>query len=126
MRRIIIAGLIVLSIFVVFNCSKKSQAKSEPIINPRNEFVEKLKAQIDQWNVDLDKISVNAQKLKGNSKVQADKQIAMIRSQQDELKTNLEKIQNSTDDAWDDLKKGAEDTRDKIGKAFTDVQKDLK
>jgi competence protein ComGC len=126
MRKIIIAGLVILSIFVIFNCTKKSQAKSEPILNPKNDFVEKLNAQINQWNIDLDKMGANAQKLKGDSKIQADKQIAMIRSQQVELKSNLEKIQNSADDAWDDLKKGAEETRDKIGKAFDDVKKDLK
>jgi competence protein ComGC len=126
MKKIFIASLLILSIFVLFNCSKKSKAKSVSSVNTRNEYANNLKSQIDEWNLQLDKMDADAKKLKGEAKVKVNKELATIRIQREELKKNLEKIQNSSDNGWDDLKKGAEEAKDKINQAFSKAKAEFK
>ena len=49
-----------------------------------------------------------------------------IYNQHDKLKINIEKIQNYTDNARDDLRKVAEDTKNKINKVFSKAQAEVK
>ncbi len=110
--------MIILSIFVLFNCSKKSNVKSD--------YIEKLKSQINEWNLELEKLDLKAKKLNGAAEIEADAQLTSIRSQINELNNNLEMIKNSADNAWEDLKKGTEDARDNISKAFYKANSEFK
>ncbi len=121
MKKIFIASLIILGVFLFFNCNKKSNINMN-----RNEYVADLKSQIDKWNIELDKLDENIKKFNGETKVKADAQLTLIRSKRDELNKNLEKILNSTDNAWEDLKNGAENAKDSINKALEKAQADFK
>jgi len=89
--------------------------------------MEKLKNQIDEWDLELEKLeNTKLQKLNGDVKANADKQISLIRSQRDELKMNIAKIQNSTDNDWEELKKRAEDVKEKISRTFSEARSELK
>jgi gas vesicle protein len=93
----------------------------------RNDYMEKLKNQIDEWDLELEKLeNTKLQKLNGDVKANADKQISLIRSQRDELKMNIAKIQNSTDNDWEELKKRAEDVKEKISRTFSEARSELK
>jgi competence protein ComGC len=126
MKKIFIVSLLILSLFVLFNCNKKSKVKSESSMNTRNDYVDKFKTQIDEWNLELDKLDANTKKFKGDVRVKADEQVALIRIQRDDLKKNLEKIQNAADNSWEDLKKGAEEAKDKINMAFSKAKAEFK
>lgn len=118
MKKFIATGLLILSIFVFFNCVKKSNVKPELSLISRIDYIEKLKSQIDQWSIELDNLVVNVQKLNGKIRLKADEQIALIRIQHDGMKKILGEIKNSEDNAWIDLKRGAESGKIKINMAF--------
>ena len=72
----------------------------------REEFEAKLKEQINGWNADLDKLEADAE-----AKIKYEKQIKELRQKLEEAQQNLTKIHDAgddaDDDAWEDLKQGA-------------------
>lgn len=71
-------------------------------------FVEKLKAQLDEWNSEIDKMRAKARGATADAKLKYEQQIAHLQGRRDELKTKLGEIQRSSKDAWKELKDGAE------------------
>jgi len=72
----------------------------------REEFEAKLKEQINGWNAGLDKLETDTE-----AKIKYEKQIKELRQKAEEAQQNLTKIHDAgddaDDDAWEDLKQGA-------------------
>jgi hypothetical protein len=63
----------------------------------RDEYVQKLKSQIDQWN---------AQAAKWEA--QSTKQVEEFRARRDAALAELRRVQNASLDAWQDMMRGAD------------------
>ncbi len=85
----------------------------------RDTYVQKFKVQLDQWNAEIDKLEAKVQKASANLKIGYRKQIASLRDQRDQAKQKLLQVQDSSEDAWEELKQGAEDVWSRTKEAFS-------
>jgi hypothetical protein len=125
MKKYFIAGLIILNLLILYNCKKVSKEEADLNKIARYHYAEKLKLQIDKWNIQLDRLEINSKKFEGKIKVKTDNQLLTIRLLRDKLLSNLEKIQNSTERDWENLEKNTDEFQDKINLAFLRAQSQL-
>lgn len=75
-------------------------------------YQEKLKAQLDQWNVEIDKLKARAE-----ARIEYYEQTENLRAQQAEADAKLQELRQAGEGAWDDLRAGIESAWDSLGKA---------
>ena len=61
----------------------------------RDAYVEKVKANIDQWNAEIDKLQANAREAQADAKIQYEKQLADMRKQRDEALEKMKEVPGS-------------------------------
>ena len=86
-------------------------------MSKRDEYVEKLKHKLDEWNDDIDKLEEKSEHLKGNVKVTYEKELGVLKQQRDTIKVKANELIHSSEEAWDELKVGVEEA----WKKFTDA-----
>ena len=84
----------------------------------RDEYVAKLKAQLDQWNAEIAKWEAKARAAQAEMRLDAEKQLDAYRRQRDEAVEHMRKMQAASGEAWRDLMHGAEDAWAKVREAF--------
>lgn len=87
----------------------------------REELIQKMKAQLDQWDIEIDRFSAQAQAAQDEAKLKYQAQIEALKQQREEAKLQLHALQASSEDAWDSLREGMESAWDAISKATKDA-----
>ena len=78
-------------------------------MSKRDEYVEKLKVQLDQWNTEVAKWEAKAHKAQAGARVEYEKQLNELRRQRDQALEQMKRVQAATGDAWVDLVRGADE-----------------
>ncbi len=93
----------------------------------RNEYVESMKAHLDQWNIEIAKWEAKARVTKTDMRIDYEMQLETLRKRRDEALEKLDTLQKSAGDAWQDLTQGADEAwakmREALEKASTHFQK---
>ena len=93
----------------------------------RDEYVEKMKNQLDVWNAELAKWEAKAKAAQDEMKPQVEKQVALIQQHRDNAMYQMKQMQMAAGDAWVDLAKGMDEAwasmRDAFEKATTHFKK---
>jgi lipid II:glycine glycyltransferase (peptidoglycan interpeptide bridge formation enzyme) len=84
----------------------------------RDEYIAKLKTQLDQWNAELAKWEGQAAKAQESMRAEYEKQLAAIHQHQEQAKEQLRKVQAASGEAWTDLQRGADEAWATMRKAF--------
>jgi predicted ATP-binding protein involved in virulence len=84
----------------------------------RKAYEDKIDAQLEEWNVQIALLKARADKAKADAKLEYYKTIDTLQHKQDEAWTKLHELKNAGDDAWKDLKTGAEKAWDEVKAAF--------
>ena len=87
-------------------------------MSKRDEYVDKLKAQLDQWNTEVAKWEAKAQKTQASARIEYDKQLKEVRHQRDQALEQMKRVQAATGDAWVDLVRGADEAWAKMREAL--------
>ena len=87
-------------------------------MNKRDEYLEKLKAQLDQWNAEVAKWEAKAREAQADMRIEYEKQLEAFRSQRDRALEQMRRIQAASGEAWLDLVRGADDAWAKMREAF--------
>ena len=77
-------------------------------MDKRTEYVEKLSAQMVEWDVQIDRLKDKAEISEPEGKFEYAKLIAALQLKRDQAATELQGIAAASDDEWEDLKAGAE------------------
>jgi hypothetical protein len=77
-------------------------------MDKRTEFVEKLSAQMVEWDVQIDRLKEKAESATPEAKFEYSKSIAALQLKRDQAAVKLKGISAASDDEWEDLKTGAE------------------
>jgi uncharacterized coiled-coil DUF342 family protein len=94
-------------------------------MSERQKHVDTMKAKIDEWSNDIDEMEKKAKTTSADLTEEYQNQIGALKKHRDEAFVKLEEIQNTTDGAWQDIKKGAEDGWDVISHAFSSAKEKL-
>ena len=92
----------------------------------REAYLEKTKAQLDKWNADLTGLEAKAREAKIDAKSRYDSEIASIRARIHELQQKADEIRNANEDAWGDLKQGAEEAWNRVQTAVDRAMSEFK
>ncbi len=84
----------------------------------RDEYVEKLKAQIDLWNADMAKLEARARQGQATLKTEYTAQLEQFRKRRDDAISEMRRLQSASMDAWKELARGADDALKNMQEAF--------
>lgn len=74
----------------------------------KEEYQNKLKQRLNVLQSDLDKLRANTDKAEAKMKLEYYNKIQELETKQDHARKKLEELQGASDDAWEDVKTGAE------------------
>jgi hypothetical protein len=84
----------------------------------RDEYVQKLKTQIDQWNAEVSRWEAKAKDSQAHLKDEYEKQLGNVRGKRDEAMNQMKLMQNASLDAWQDMVRGADEAWKNMQDAF--------
>lgn len=91
-------------------------------MDTRDAFVAKLKAQLDEWNAELDQMEARSRKVQADQLVAYHEHIAVIRRHCDDAQQRIAQIQQATGNAWEEMTQGAEEAWARIGQGFVNAR----
>ncbi|SEO67802.1 hypothetical protein [Aquisalimonas asiatica] len=74
----------------------------------RDEYVEKFKAQLDQWNAELAKLEAKANEAQADARLRYESEIEELRQRREEARERMKELEQAGEEAWDDFRKNAE------------------
>jgi chromosome segregation ATPase len=77
-------------------------------MDKRTEYVEKLSAQMMEWDTEIERLKDKAESSTPESKSDHSEAIAALQQKRDEAAQKLQGISAATDDEWEDLKTGTD------------------
>jgi hypothetical protein len=91
----------------------------------RGAYVQKLKAQLDEWNADINKMEAMADKAEVRAKTEYHKRIADLRARRKEVEDKIGELQQAGEGAWEDLKQGLENSWEILKVSFTKAKSEF-
>jgi len=79
-------------------------------VSRKDEYVGKMKKQLDDWNKDIDALQAKANQAKADLKATYEKQIAELHKARQEAERKLSEIKSAAEDSWENLKGETERT----------------
>ena len=92
----------------------------------REEYIDKLAAQLKEWSVKIDELESKARAAKADVKTGYDSQIRQLKDKRDAAMQKLQELKGASADAWDTLKAGAETAWADFKNAVTAAKEKLK
>lgn len=89
----------------------------------KDAYIDKLKAQLDEWSADIDQLEAKARKADADLRIKYESQLITLRVKRDEARVKLAEIRASAGDAWQELKKGSDEALDAIKHAIAEARK---
>jgi hypothetical protein len=83
-------------------------------MDKRTEYVEKLSAQMVEWDTQIDLLKDKAKSATTESPVDYSNAIAALQLKRDEAAAKLQGISAASDDEWEDLKTGTDQVWDEV------------
>jgi lipid II:glycine glycyltransferase (peptidoglycan interpeptide bridge formation enzyme) len=74
----------------------------------RDEYVKKMKEQLDQWNAEVAKWQAKAQAAKAGMKSEYERQLQQYEARRDTAMAELTRLQGASADAWTEMRRATE------------------
>ncbi|MDY0094257.1 MAG: coiled coil domain-containing protein [Candidatus Vecturithrix sp.] len=84
-------------------------------------YQQKLQAQLDEWEAELNKLRAKASGASADAKLEMNQQIEDMQAKIDEGKAKLSELAETSDDAWDSIKEGVESAWDSLKSGFREA-----
>lgn len=91
----------------------------------RDEYIEKLKSQIDQWNAEAGRWEDKAKKAQSGMKAEAERQLENFRRKSGEAMAELDRLQAASADAFTELMRGADRALQSMHEAFDQARRNF-
>lgn len=83
----------------------------------RDAYIKKMKAKLDGWNADIAKIEAKAESAEADMEIKYNQKIDELKQQREKATAQLDELQNSGDEAWEDIKAGLDNAWESLGNA---------
>lgn len=90
-------------------------------MNERELYQKKMKAQLDEWKADVDKLRARASGKSADAQLTLHKLLKDLNVKIDEGKAKLDKLVDEGEDKWISAKKGVESSCDSLKSAIKDA-----
>lgn len=81
-------------------------------------YEKKLRAQLNEWSAEIDKLKAKADKAEAEAQVEYYEKIEELRTMQRDVANKLIELEESSDDAWEDIKAGINSAWDSLDGAL--------
>jgi len=88
----------------------------------RDDYIAKLKGQLDRWNADVTRWEAQASAASADLKKQYAKQLEILRAQREVARYNLRLVEDASATAWTDLSKGADEAWARMREAIANAR----
>lgn len=78
------------------------------MLENREAAIRKLKAKLDEWNIDIDNLTARARQVKAEKEIEYRDQIAALRAKRVEVEQKIAGLRKGGGASWEDLRKNAE------------------
>ena len=83
----------------------------------RDEYVGKLKAKLDAWNADIDRLKTRAEGAAAATRKEYQEHIGNLQARRKDFEEKLHKLGQAAESAWEDMKSGADTAAEALGAA---------
>jgi len=88
----------------------------------RDEYVKKLKEQLDRWNADMAKWEAQARGAEAEAKKRYETQLTALREQREATAYHLRLLEGASASAWNDFTRGADEAWDRMRGAIAQAR----
>lgn len=89
-------------------------------------YEQKIAAQLAEWRADIDKLQARAKGASADARLKYAKQIDKLELKYGEGKSKLKEIAESTEEAWESIKDGADSLWDTMKSTFAEIKDKFK
>lgn len=94
-------------------------------MSKREEYIEKLKNKIDEWDKDIEQLEVKARQASEDMRHKWESRKLELEEKRADMQGRLERLRNSADDTWNDLKQEIDQAWDTLSKGIKDMKDKL-
>lgn len=87
-------------------------------MNKRHEYIEKAKAQLEEWEYDINRLEARLEDAQDEVKVKLDKTIKDLKVKKKDLQGKMKQLEGAAEEAWIDIKDGLELAWDSLKLGF--------
>ena len=91
-------------------------------MDDKSAYRQKLEARLDQWRAEIDSLQAKAVEASANARMEYEKQVDDLRDKQKDAQAKLKELDETSGEAWKDLKGGIEKAWDDLGDAVKSAQ----
>ena len=84
----------------------------------RDDYVQKLKLQLDQWNSEAAKWEAKAKSAQAGMQAEYAQQLEQFHKRRDEALAEMRRVQSASADAWSEMMRGADTAFKSMKEAF--------
>lgn len=88
----------------------------------REEYVDKMKSQLDQWNAEAARWEEKVKHAEADMKAGYERQLEAVRARRDEAMYNMRQLQAASTDAWMDMMRGVDEAWKRMGEAVSQAR----
>jgi SMC interacting uncharacterized protein involved in chromosome segregation len=92
----------------------------------REEYIDKLAAQLKEWSAKIDELEVKARAAKADAKIGYENQVSELKKKRELATRKLQELKNTSSEAWDVVKAGAETAWADLMKAVNEAKEKFK
>lgn len=81
-------------------------------------YIKRLEVQLEEWNNEMERLRINADKATTEAQAEYDKQLDELNGKQEDLRAYLAELNKANNDAWRDVKEGADNAWRELDAAF--------
>ena len=85
----------------------------------RDEYVERVKKRLDDWNADIKKLEDAYEKAETGARLRLREQIESLRRHREQAQAQIQRIEDAAQEAWHEIARGAEEAWRIIGDVFS-------
>lgn len=77
-------------------------------MSQKDAYEKKIQAKLDEVRAEIERLQAKAREAEADAEIEYNKQIDQLRKKHEALKSKLDEVKLAGEDAWEDLKVGAE------------------
>ena len=87
-------------------------------MSSRDEYVEKMKTQLDQWNAEIAKWDAKSQEAQAEARAEYDKRLEALKQQREQAMYQMKLLQAAAGEAWVEMMRGTDEAWARMREAF--------
>lgn len=84
----------------------------------REAYKQKVRAQLDEWKADADKLRAKMKQKQADNKIDTQKYLDELKVKQQQARAKLEQLEEAGEDAWEDIKSGLEKATSELKQSY--------